>query len=150
MNVSLISYGRGDVQFYALPHPLFHKGVPGYENLRSSMHICRACRTSRPSDARRRYRPCTARHDIHARGRRALRAVRSFGGRKTLERAGIDFDVIDYRAIRRHAARRNLHVGGAACIHAVLPEGVWLRRMRRRRSARLRRPPGICAILRAS
>ena len=78
MNVSLISYGRGDVQFYALPHPLFHKGMPGYENPPADQ--CVSTRMSYLTIVGQRaadtvlVQPV---HDIHARGQRALRAVRA-------------------------------------------------------------------------
>lgn len=129
INVSLISYGRGDVQFYALPHPLFHKGMPGYENLPLiNAYLSRMSYLTTVGQRAADTVLVQPVHDIHARGQRALRAVRSFEeAGKALERAGVDFDVIDYRAIRDGTLRDGtLHVGGAAYVHAVLPEGVWL------------------------
>lgn len=129
MNLSLISYGRADFQFFTLPHPLFHKGIPGYENL--PLINAYLARMSYLTTVGRRaadtvlVQPV---HDIHARGKRAERAIRNFEfAGEWLERQGIDFDVIDYKGILAGELRDGkLLLGDAAYSHALVPMDVWL------------------------
>jgi len=129
MDLMDISYGRRDYQMLTVPHPLFHREMPGYLNL-NLINTYLARMTYLTSIGVR----CTDTalvmpvHDVHARGQRERIAADAFEAAGcALERQGVDFDVIDYKGILDAEIKDGrLCIGKAAYSCVILPEGVWI------------------------